>query len=205
MTEPAPSTSTPALPSPDPQKSRTLRRFAPRLLLAALTGLVALKLADVLVGVVANSRERHLLRLVPESSLRHRSNEFDYVFRVNRLGLRGPDVPFSKPAGTFRIVVLGDSFVAGYGVAEEHLLTGYLQEELAGRTRERPGAGESAPRAIEVVNVGRVGTSTIRELDLYEKLGRRFEPDLVVLAYYLGNDRAEIMQEQTRAQLAGWH
>jgi hypothetical protein len=50
-----------------------------------------------------------------------------------------------------------------------------------------------------------VGTSTIRELDLYETIGRRFHPDLVILAYYLGNDLAEVVQEQTRAELAKWH
>ena len=175
------------------------------MLLAAVVGLATLKVADFVVGVAANSRERHLLRLVPGSSLHHKSNEFDYVFRANRLGLRGPDIPFAKPAGTFRVVVLGDSFVAGYGVAEEHLVTTLLQDELSKDPGPRSGAGAAAVRRVEVVNVGRVGTSTIRELDLYEKLGRRFEPDLVLLAYYLGNDRAEIMQEQTPAELAAWH
>jgi hypothetical protein len=175
------------------------------MLLAAVVGLATLKLADVVVGVAANSRERHLLRLVPHSSLRHKSNEFDYVFRVNRLGLRGPDIPFAKPAGTFRVVVLGDSFVAGYGVAEENLVTTLLQDELSQEFCALRGTAATAARRVEVVNVGRVGTSTIRELDLYEALGRRFEPDLVLLAYYLGNDRAEIMQEQTHAELAGWH
>src|SRR5262249_47196875 len=139
---------------------------------------------------------------------------FDYEFRTNRLGLRGPDVPFPKPDGTFRIVVLGDSFVAGYGVADEFLLTSLLAQHL------RSGAPESEQdavsrkndvgqdkglRTIEVVNVGRVGTSTIRELDLYETIGRRFHPDLVILAYYLGNDLAEVVQEQTYAELANWH
>jgi lysophospholipase L1-like esterase len=158
--------------------------------------MVTLKLADVVVGSVANTRERHLLRLVPGASLRHRSNEFDYVFRTNRLGLRGPDVAFAKPAGTFRIVVLGDSFVAGYGVPEEHLLTTLLQDRLAmERPADRKTAGSGFSR-VEVVNVGRVGTSTIRELDLYEILGRRFEPDLVILAYYLGNDLAEANAEE---------
>src|SRR5262249_14683963 len=103
-----------------------------------------------------------------------------------------------------RVVVLGDSFVAGYGVAEEHLMTTLLADHLA---RERSGARQSASgaRRVEVVNLGRVGTSTIREFDLYETLGRRFEPDLVVLAYYLGNDLAEVVQEQTDAELAEWH
>jgi lysophospholipase L1-like esterase len=185
--------------------SRPRRQYALRLLLAAVACLATLKLADVVVGQVVDSRERHLLRLVPGASLRHKSSEFDYIFRTNRLGLRGPDVPFAKPAGTFRIVMLGDSFVAGYGVAEEHLLTKLLQEKLS--ERNQPGNGPASRRAspVEVINVGRNGTSTIRELDLYEQIGRRFQPDLVILAYYLGNDLAEVVQEHTRAELAGWH
>jgi lysophospholipase L1-like esterase len=174
-----------------------VRRYAPRLLLALVVSLATLKLADVIVGRLTGTQTRHRLRLAPGAELRHKSKEFDYVFRANQLGLRGPDVPFAKPAGAFRIVVLGDSFVAGYGVAEEHLLTGLLEQELSKR-RSETGA------RIEVVNVGRVGTSTIRELDLYESLGRKFQPDLVILAYYLGNDLAEVTQEQTETELVGW-
>ncbi|MBI3861928.1 MAG: SGNH/GDSL hydrolase family protein [Planctomycetia bacterium] len=174
-----------------------VRHYVPRLLLALVVFLVTLKLADVLVGWAGGTQTRHRLRLAPNAELRHKSREFDYVFRTNKLGLRGPDVPFVKPAGTFRIVVLGDSFVAGYGVADEHVLTRLIEQELAG-PRAEPGA------RFEVVNVGRVGTSTIRELDLYESLGRKFQPDLVILAYYLGNDLAEVVQEQTDDELAGW-
>jgi|GEM_PF-1295051 len=187
------------------------RRYAPRLLLALAASLATLKLADVAVGRMANTRQRHLLRLAPQAEVRHKSREFEYVFRTNRLGLRGPDTPFEKPSGTFRIVVLGDSFVAGYGVADEHLMTKLLDEDLAAdplTPGPSPARGEGSDRTgskVEVVNVGRVGTSTIREFDIYEALGRRFQPDLVILAYYLGNDLAEIVQEQTHAELAGWH
>jgi lysophospholipase L1-like esterase len=174
-----------------------VRRYAPRFLLALAAALATLKLADAGLGWLTGTQERHRLRLAPRTELRHKSKEFDYLFRANKLGLRGSDIPFAKPAGTVRIVVLGDSFVAGYGVAEEHLLTSLLDQELS-KPRPQPGA------RIEVVNVGRVGTSTIRELDLYESLGRKFQPDLVILAYYLGNDLAEVVQEQTDAELAGW-
>jgi len=186
-------------------RSCALRRFLPRLAVAAMACVATLKLADIIVGQVADSRERHLLRLVPGISLRHTSKEFDYVFRTNRLGLRGPDLSFLKPAGTFRIVILGDSFVAGHGVADEDLLTKRLEEKLK---FGEPTAQDSPARqaaSIEVINLGRNGTSTIRELDLYEQIGRRFQPDLVVLAYYLGNDLAEVVEEHTRAELAEWH
>ncbi|MBS0262700.1 MAG: SGNH/GDSL hydrolase family protein [Planctomycetes bacterium] len=173
------------------------RRLLPKLLLACTVGLVTLKIADVAVGVFTGTQQRHRLRLAPRAELRHQSKEFDYVFRTNRLGLRGPEISFTKPAKTYRIAILGDSFIAGYGVAEEHLLTGLLQQQL------QESAKKTRPN-IEVVNVGRVGTSTIRELDLYESLGRRFQPDVVILAYYLGNDLAEVVQEQTDDELARW-
>jgi lysophospholipase L1-like esterase len=182
-----------------------LRRYAPRLLLALAASLGTLKLADVVFGGLANSRQRHLLRLAPESQVRHKSREFDYVFKTNRLGLRGADVPFKKPPGTFRIVVMGDSFVAGYGVADESLMTKLLEEKIAAEHLSKAAGSTSDQSMVEVVNVGRVGTSTIREFDIYETLGRRFKPDLVILAYYLGNDLAEVVQEQTHAELAGWH
>ena len=206
MSQPEPIANAP----PNPRMKSLLRRLAPRLLIASFAVLAALKLADLAIGLVAHTHERHLLRLSPLSKLRHRSNEFDYIFRTNRLGLRGRDVPFIKPRGTFRIVVLGDSFVAGYGVAAEDLLTQLLEEKIAvargaGMAAPEPDSSAETPTRVEVVNVGRVGTSTIRELDLYETIGRRFEPDLVILAYYLGNDLAEVMEEQTHAELAKWH
>src|SRR5438105_2966314 len=142
-----------------------------------LAVMLALKLADVVAGRVANTAGRHLLRLAPEAEFRHKSNEFDYVFRTNKLGLRGPDIPFLKPPGMFRVVVLGDSFVAGYGVADEFLLTRLLEDDIAANRRPQE-APEKIPPRVEVVNIGRVGTSTIRELNLYEAIGRRFQPDL---------------------------
>jgi lysophospholipase L1-like esterase len=173
------------------------RRLLLKFLLAFTVGLVTLKLADAGIGVLTKTQQRHRLRLAPRAELRHKSKEFDYVFRVNKLGFRGPDIPFAKAPNTFRIAVLGDSFVAGYGVAEEHLLTNRLQSDLSRRAPD-----ESAK--IEVVNVGRVGTSTIRELDIYESVGMKFHPDVVILAYYLGNDLAEVIQEQTDAELTDW-
>src|SRR5262249_49196629 len=155
-----------------------------------------------------------LLRLYPNRSIRHRTNEFNYMFRTNALGLRGPDVSFSARAGVRRIIVLGDSFVAGYGVSDEEILTNQLERLLnevaaapvrsGSNSDAQRGAGDSEPAKYQVVNVGRVGTSTIREYDLYERLGRRFHPDLVVLCYYLGNDLAEVVWEKTPAEIAAW-
>jgi len=181
-------------PSPSPQESATpIRRFVwwKRLVLLAVVLVLILKPADWLLGVLADTQLRHLLRLEPNVEVTHRSAEFDYVFRTNSLGFRGRLVPEQKPAGHRRLVVLGDSFVAGVGVSDEAVFTERLAEALAGRR-------------IDVVNVGRAGTSTIRELTLFRHIGRRFDPDVVLLVYYLGNDLAEVLEEETDEELADW-
>jgi lysophospholipase L1-like esterase len=155
----------------------------------------ALKLGDLALGRAANTFERHLLRLPPHVSVRHRSNEFDYEFRTNALGLRGDDVPLDKPAGARRIVVLGDSFVAGWGVDAREIFSAQLEERL----------NKSSADRVQVINAGRVGSGPTRQCDIYEAVGRRFHPDLVVLAFYLGNDLLDAAQEQDRDELARWH
>lgn len=162
-----------------------------RLLLMVVVFVLAAKPADLLLGYLAGTHRRHLLRLDPNAAVRHRSAEFDYVFHTNRYGFRGPVVAEAKPVGRQRLVVLGDSFVAGVAVADEDVFTAVLSEKLS--------AG-----GIEVVNVGRAGTSTIREVTLYEQIGRRFAPDAVILVYFLGNDLAEVVEEETDEELADW-
>jgi lysophospholipase L1-like esterase len=131
------------------------------------------------------------LRLEPGVEVLHHSGEFDYVFRTNVLGFRGRLISESKPAGHRRLLVLGDSFVAGVGVTDESVFTERLANAWAGQR-------------IDVVNVGRAGTSTIRELTLYREIGRRFDPDVVLLVYYLGNDLAEVVEEETDSELLDW-
>ena len=166
-------------------------RWWKRLVLLVVVLVLVLKPADWLVGVLAGTELRHLLRLEPGVEVPHRSAEFDYVFRTNSLGFRGRLVPEQKPPGHRRLVVLGDSFVAGVGVSDEAVFTERLAEDLAGQR-------------IDVVNVGRAGTSTIRELTLFRHIGSRFDPDVVLLVYYLGNDLAEVLEEETDEELAAW-
>ncbi len=92
-------------------------------------------------------------------------------FRINSLGLRGAEVRVPKPPGSLRVLVSGDSFVFGVGVDEEHLFTTRLAERLRDLTGED----------VDVVNMGVTGYSTDQEYLLLKRLGRRLEPDLVLL------------------------
>ncbi|GAB4145903.1 MAG: hypothetical protein Tsb009_18270 [Planctomycetaceae bacterium] len=169
------------------------KRYCLKLAFSLFVALIALKIGDWAIGRLRHTSERHWLRLVPYSAERHTSTEFDYVFHTNSLGFRGPDIPFEKPQGTRRIVVLGDSFVSGVGVADEDVFTQKLQNLF-----------EKQSSKTEIINLGRTGSSTIREYDLYRKYGRKYQPDVVILVFFLGNDLAEINEEMTAEELANW-
>lgn len=166
-----------------------------RLLLLLLV-LLLMHGIDAGFGWIMRTRERHTMNLRPDVAVRHRSAEFDYTYKTNSLGFREPEIDIAKPAGTTRIAVVGDSFVAGLGVENDQIFTA----KLAGILNEKA----TGQRRFEILNRGRPGSSTIREFDLYRHHTQRFQPDVVVLAFGMGNDLVEILVERTEAESAGW-
>ena len=96
--------------------------------------------------------------------------------------LRATDVPEAKPAGSFRIAVLGDSIAAAHPirVGGAPAFSDVLEQTL----NARPGAP-----TVEALNFGTDGYSTLQEARLLETRAARFAPDLVLVAYCL-NDPA---------------
>lgn len=111
--------------------------------------------------------------------------EYKTHLTINQHGLRGPDRDYDKPAGTRRVLLVGDSFVEGYTVGEESTVRHRLEAAL--RTDGTP---------WEVLNAGTRGYSTDQEWQLYETEGRRYAPDVVVLFFYYndleGNGCADV-------------
>lgn len=100
--------------------------------------------------------------------------EFTVPIRINHQGLRDVEHAYDKPAGSERIMLLGDSFVEALQVP--------LQDTLARRLRQDLGAH------VEVIGTGVSGYGTASELLYFEHAGMRYDPDLVVLVFYPGND-----------------
>lgn len=96
---------------------------------------------------------------------------------INSRGLRDREYPYRKPEGTKRILVLGDSYTWGYGVADDEVFTEVLEKELQGRQ----------PR-FEVLNTGVLGWGTDQEYLYLINEGLKYSPDYVVLALYSVND-----------------
>ena len=90
--------------------------------------------------------------------------------QTNSLGLRGPDVSVRKPEGVRRVLLVGDSYVFGHGVDDEHTLSVRLSERLNARGAAR----------YEVINLGVNSYSTDQQLILFEEMAPNLAPDLVV-------------------------
>ena len=73
--------------------------------------------------------------------------------------------------------MLGDSFTWGYGVADDEVFTEVLEHNLAERGTR-----------CEVINTGVSGWGTDQEYLFLTDEGFKYEPDLVVVAFFLFND-----------------
>jgi lysophospholipase L1-like esterase len=108
-------------------------------------------------------------------------HEYDVAVTINGLGLRDVerDAP-QKPTGVFRILLLGDSYVEGLRVPLEQTFGKVLEAKL----------NATAPEGLrfEVIPAGVSGWGTDQQLLWYRQQGAAYQPDLVVLALFPGND-----------------
>lgn len=104
--------------------------------------------------------------------------EFVVPIRINSHGLRDVEHTWDKPAGHKRVLVLGDSFIEALHVSLEVTAGRQLEAQLnAGR----------GPR-VEVISAGVSGYGTAAESLFFEKDLKRYQPDVVILGFYPGND-----------------
>lgn len=110
----------------------------------------------------------------PDARGTRKSAEFDVAYELNGLGLRDDamDSP-AKPEGTFRVVMLGDSFTLGYTVQRKDLFVDQLEQKW-----------NAEGRRVDVINAGTEAWSTDQEVAWFLAHGESFEPDLVVLLPY---------------------
>jgi hypothetical protein len=102
--------------------------------------------------------------------------------RINSAGLRDQEHAVPKPPGRLRIAVLGDSCVEALQVPVERTFWKLLERQVA--------ASCPAPASctVEALDFGVAGYGTAQELLTLRRDVWRFQPDLVLLAFYPGND-----------------
>jgi lysophospholipase L1-like esterase len=100
-------------------------------------------------------------------------------YRVNQLGLRGPETTTEKPPGVRRVAVLGDSIAFGYWVSDEQGFARQLERLL----NQAPGA----EGRVEVLNFGVPGYNLEQEIEALRARALAFSPDLVVVLFCLND------------------
>ncbi len=124
----------------------------------------------------------------PNYTGRQRSREYNVKIRTNSFGLRGGE-PDRSPSRK-NILILGDSFTFGHGVAEEQTYAHRLQEKL----------DQVQPGVYQVINAGVMGYDNVQELRFLERYSPVFQPVIAVLSIYPANDLLDnLLPEETRA------
>ena len=118
-------------------------------------------------------------RLVPDKEgwWTQEEHEFRVPVRINSLGYRDVERSVEKPAGVERVLLIGDSHVEALQVPLEDSIGRQLEARLL-----------EARSGVEVVSAGVSGYGTAGEFLFFRDRGWRFDPDLVLLAFYPGND-----------------
>lgn len=102
--------------------------------------------------------------------------------QVNSEGLRDREHTKAKPPNTLRVAVLGDSFTEAIHVPVEQTFWSKLERKL-GNCEAVKGR-----KNVEVINFGVQGYSTAQELMMLRKKVWDYSPDIVILAFFIGND-----------------
>jgi hypothetical protein len=159
------------------------------LLGAILVPLLALEVVFRVAGPVVPGNYETGVRMIrhpvygyyhpPNQELWIRSDEFMTHFRSNAAGQRGGPIALEKAPGTFRILVLGDSFVEATQVNE--------QDRFVNRLEALFNTSGVATR-YEVIDGSCGGWGTGQQLLYLREQGLAYQPDLVLLAFFVGND-----------------
>lgn len=114
---------------------------------------------------------------------------------LNAAGFRGRPFAPDKPAGVFRVAVIGDSFTYGNGIRAEDRFTEVMQARL--------------PEHIEVLNFGRAGDNTPQHLEQVHTLVPAIAPDFLLLQWYVNDVEDDDWRQRPRMRplvpMMAWH
>jgi lysophospholipase L1-like esterase len=164
-----------------------IRRIGPKLLLFCVSALLSLVVAEVILRVIYKQHYRNglweasykfvqddrlIYRLRPNAMTTLTTSEFDELANTNKESIRGGEISFTKPAGAYRVVVVGDSFTFGHGLDDDETYPSRLEDILT--------ASVSAGRPIEVINMGVPGYTPDQEYRQIMEEVPKYRPDMVI-------------------------
>lgn len=120
------------------------------------------------LALVTDDLREYVLK--PNISVKH----FKSRWTTNSMGMRDKEYSATKPAGTFRIALIGDSIGAGWGVGDGEGFEPLLERRLSQASLERGGP------AVEILNFAVPGHSPGQRWEHYERVSVGLGIDLVI-------------------------
>jgi hypothetical protein len=169
------------------RKPSRARILSAKLLLIIAGFLIGAVVAEIALRVAGYSYPEFYTRdevrgfsLLPRAEGWYRKEGEAYI-RINSDGLRDQEHTVTKPEGTFRIAVLGDSYCEALSVTPEETFWSVMSSRL-----QECDAFDG--QKIEVINFGVSGYGTAQELLTWREKVWKYSPDLVLLAVTTNND-----------------
>jgi len=97
---------------------------------------------------------------------------------TNADGFRDYNYDVKKPSSTYRIMMLGDSITLGWGVNSSDTFSKRIERKIN---------NISNGKKFEVINTGIGGYNTKMEVELLKQKGLKYNPDLIILNYYIND------------------
>lgn len=107
------------------------------------------------------------------------SQEYYSYIQSNSAGFYDYEHPLAKPANTYRILLLGDSFVASLQTSKNQTIAKQLEDQLN---------QSHLPQHIEVIAMGMGDTGTAQQYLALHSYGLKYQPDLVIAMFLSAND-----------------
>lgn len=165
------------------------------MLLLGASLLLACGLAEILVHVAAGAwpNVKYLVAAGAGNSPRRFARLEDFLaafpvhiaphriwnnYYTNALGFTDREFQVEKPAGTLRVMALGDSFLYGQVAYPQNVMT--LVEQSLRHACANDG--------IEIMNFGVPGSSPSDYRELHALAAPIYKPDVVLVHFYMGND-----------------
>lgn len=114
-----------------------------------------------------------------------KENDHPITGKFNGFGWRDHEWSIAKSANTFRIAVLGDSFVEAFQVESDRTFAAIIEQEM----------NKNSDTKIELMNFGRSGFTQTEELIVLKNDVIQFDPDMVILFFLPDNDIQDVSRE----------
>ena len=153
-----------------------LKAFTQILGQTALIALITFVMSEITLRIYNKINPSFVFYDSSYNRFRGKANAPDYDFKLNSQGFKDLEFTQEKPAETYRILGIGDSFTYGVVPYQYNYLT-LLEEKL-----------NKSGKKTEVINMGIPGLGPRDYLSILVNEGLQLKPDKIVLSFYIGND-----------------